>query len=98
MADIFEQLKTKHKDFESCKLCLWARMIANGIHESTDDPPDVPMISGIPPKRLKRESVHDAVVDAAKAVADVLTESQTKSDQSPKASTRTLNAGSSPFV
>ena len=68
VVDIFEEVKRKHKDFETTKLCLWARMTVNGIHESTDDPPDVPMIPGIPPNWPKWESVHDAVVDAAKTV------------------------------
>ena len=96
--DIFTELRKKHKDFETPKLRLWARMIANGIHESTDEPPNVPMISGIPPKQPKWASVHDAVIDAAKAVAEVLTESRKKDDQSPKASThRTLNGSVSPF-
>lgn len=96
-SNIFEDLHKNHIDMEAPKLQLWVRMISNGIHESTDDPPDVPMISGMPPKQPKRESEHDAVLDAAKAVAEVLTESRKKSDPSPKASTRTLNAGASPF-
>ena len=55
------------------------------------------MISGIPPKQPKRVSVHDAVVDTAKAIAEVLTKSK-KDDQSSKASTqRSLNASVSPF-
>lgn len=75
-------------------------MTANDIHDSTDDQPNVPMISGIPPKRPKRESVHDAVVDAEKVVAEVLTETRKKRDsreESPKASSRTMNVGASPF-
>ena len=45
--DTFTELKKKHKDFETPKLCLWARMRANGIHYITDEPPNVPMISGL---------------------------------------------------
>ena len=42
--------------------------------------------------------MHDAVVDAAKAIAQVLTESRKKDDQSSKSSTqRSLNASVSPF-
>ena len=56
------------------------------------------MISGILPKQPKQASVHDVVVDAAKAIAKVLTESRKKYDQSSKASTRrSLNASVSPF-
>ena len=68
MTDIFKSLKEKHKEMELPKLRLWARMIANGVHESTEEPPDIPMITGTIPKRSKRESMHDVVVDAAKAV------------------------------
>ena len=46
-------------------------MIANGVQESTEEPPNVPMITGTVPKRAKRESLHDVVVDAAKAMADI---------------------------
>ena len=56
------------------KLRLWARMIANGVHESTEEPPNVPIITGVLPKKcFKTESVHDVVVDAAKAIAQVFT-------------------------
>ena len=53
-------------------------MIANGVHESTEEPPNVPMITGTMPKRAKRESMHDVVVDAAKAVAQAFTGSTSK--------------------
>lgn len=55
------------------KLRLWARMIANGVHESTEEPPNVPMITGTISKCTKQESVHEVAVDAAKAVAQVFT-------------------------
>ena len=60
------------------KLRLWARMIANDVHESTEEPPNVPMITGTMPKHAKRESMHDVVVDAAKAVAQAFTGSTFK--------------------
>ena len=53
MSDIFEDLKTKHKEMEQPKLRLWARIIANAVHESTEEPPNVPIITGIVPKRAK---------------------------------------------
>jgi len=46
-------------------------MIVNGVHESTEEPPNVPMITGLPTKHSKHESVHDVVADAAKAIAHV---------------------------
>ena len=81
--DIFDELKEKHKDYGVPKLRLWARMIVNGVHESTEEPPNVPMITGLPTKRSKNESVHDVVVDAAKAIAQVFTASQ-KGHSPPK--------------
>ena len=78
VTDIFEDLKGKHKEMELPKLRFWARMIANGVHESTEEPPNVPMITGTMPKRAKRESMHDVVVDAAKAVAQAFTGSTSK--------------------
>ena len=43
------------------QLRLWARMITGGNHESADDPPQVPAITGITPKREKRESLASAL-------------------------------------
>ena len=63
----------KHKEMELPKLRLRTRMIANGVQESTEEPPNVPMITGTVPKRAKRESLHDVVVDAAKAMAQTFT-------------------------
>ena len=42
---IFEELCRKHKDMETPKLRLRARMISSGLHKSTDEPPNVPMIT-----------------------------------------------------
>jgi len=41
-------------------------MIANGVHDSTEEPPNVPMFSGAMPKHVKQEPLHDLVVDAGK--------------------------------
>ena len=81
---------------ETPKLRLWARMISNGLHESTDEPPNVPMITGKAAKQPKRESVHDTVVDAAKAVVEALTSTCPKDDQS-QAATSQASTGVSPL-
>ena len=44
-------------------------MTANGVHESTEEPPNIPIIIGKISKHAKQESMYDVVVDAAKAVA-----------------------------
>ena len=72
MSDIFEDLKMKHKEMELPQLRLWARVIANGVHGSTEEPPNVPMITGTVPKHANRESLH-VVVDATKAMARAIT-------------------------
>ena len=96
VTDIFEDLKEKHKEMKLPKLRLWARMIANGVHESTEEPPNVPMITGTIPKRARRESMHDAVVDAAKAVAQVFTGSTSQcSSHTTQSSVTTTSATTS---
>ena len=66
---IFSQLKDKQGDkYDRPKLRLWARMIASGLHESTDDPPDVPAFHQGEPKR-KKESLTGALTGAVEAFA-----------------------------
>ena len=51
---------------------LWARMIANNLHTDLEDPPKVPMITGMPEtsrKPKRKESLEETVFVAAKAVA-----------------------------
>ena len=55
------------------KLRLWARMIANGVHESTEERPNLPMITDKMPKHARRESMHDVIMGAAKGVAQAFT-------------------------
>lgn len=73
--DIFDELRSKHAQaYSPVQLRLWARMISSGIHVSTDDPPNVPMISGNLPKRSKQDTstgnvATDVIVEAvAKAL------------------------------
>ncbi len=64
---VYSDLKEKHGDkYENPKLRLWARMIAGGLHESTDDPPAVPAFQ-CEPKRQK-ESLSGALTGAAEAL------------------------------
>jgi len=51
-------------------------MIVNGVHESTEKPSSVLMITGLPTKCSKHESAHDAVIDVAKVIAHAFTTSQ----------------------
>ena len=71
---VLEDLIEKHKEMELPKLRLCARMVASGVHESTEGPlHDAPMVTGTVPQCARRESMHDVVIDAAKAVAQVFT-------------------------
>ena len=39
----YQTLKKKHLEkYETPKLQLWARMIVGGLHDNTDEPPDIP--------------------------------------------------------
>ena len=52
--DIVRVLKDKHRTkYTMPQLRLWARMASLGNHKSTDDPPKVPAITGIVPKKEK---------------------------------------------
>ncbi len=62
--------KSKHDNsYTVPQLKLWARMIHCGTHKDYEDPPRVPMITGTPPKRPKKDSLTEALTGAAEAVA-----------------------------
>lgn len=71
LEEIYGKLKAEHDDsYSSPQLKLWARMILCGTHEDYKDPPRVPMITGMPPKRQKKpDSFTEALTGAAEAVA-----------------------------
>ena len=70
--DVYKELKEKHLDkYAVPKLRLWARMIVSHLHESTDEPPNVPIFSGCPPKK-PREDLTSALSGAAEAFAKVI--------------------------
>ena len=50
------EIKKKHPDkYSDPQVSVWARMIINGIHDSIDTPPDIPIITGAA-KRKKEQS------------------------------------------
>ena len=51
---------------------LWARMMISGVHSSEDSPPNVPAITGVTPKRPKKEPISAALVEAANAVVSAI--------------------------
>ena len=69
---IFSDLKDKHcGNYSSPKLRLWARMIASGIHESIEEPPDVPAFQH-PERKRRKESLTGALTGAVEAIAKVM--------------------------
>ena len=54
-------LKEKQGDkYDNPKLRLWARMVTGGLHNSLDEPPDVPAFQG-GLKKKKKESATDGI-------------------------------------
>lgn len=69
---IYSDLEAKHSDSYSVpQLKLWARMIQCGTHDNYDSPPRVPMITGVPQKRPKKDSFVEAITGAAEAISKV---------------------------
>ena len=70
--EIYDELHKKHGgSYTVPQLRLWARMIDCGTHESKDTPPSVPMIVGTP-KKAKKESLTDVIIDAASAFSKAM--------------------------
>ena len=68
---IVDQLKEKHsKKYTLPQLRLWAKFIQSRRHESYEEPPDIPLITGkVDVNRGgKKESVGDMVAGAAVAI------------------------------
>ena len=50
------EIKKKHSDkYSDLQVSVWAHMIINGIHDSADTPPNIPIITGAA-KRKKEQS------------------------------------------
>lgn len=87
----FNKLKDMHLNkYTKPQLKLWARMITNDIHESYDQPPDVPMITGTKSKLQKKESLSEVVASAAVAFMKAVGPTQTASTPTPVPATPTI--------
>ena len=94
--EVFKDLKDKHGcKYSGPQLRLWARMITNGLHESLDDPPQVPMITGIN-KRQKQDSLSEALTGAALAFAKVITPPPSVSSRELPSSSNSTSINLSP--
>ena len=85
---IFQNLREKHPKMEAPKLRLWAKLIQTHRHESYDDPPQIPLITGsTTASKPKRESIGEALTGAAVALAKALQPS-TKNSNPPVRATQ----------
>ena len=76
--DVYQELLKKHsKDYDTPKLRLWSRMICSGIHDDYDNPQAIPAFSSSTPKRRKRETLSEALTEAAVVFAESFSASKT---------------------
>ena len=67
--DTVKDLKEKHgSKYSFPQLCLWARMIEAGNHDSTDNPPLIPAITITP--KCEKSSLSDVIAGAATTFAN----------------------------
>ena len=65
---IYQSLKENHeRELDNPRFCLWARMIASGLHEDYEIPSDIPAFSGNVCKKPKKDNIYDALTSAAVA-------------------------------
>ena len=72
---VFYELRSKHADdYTGPQYRIWSHMIMNKIHESLEEPPNLPIITGgIPRGKRKRTSSSDAISEALIGAATAVT-------------------------
>lgn len=76
---VYKKLLDQHgSNWDTPRLRLWARCICTSMHQSYDDPPDIPAFKGPEPKKRK-ESITEALTGAAVAFAQVVSGNTNKS-------------------
>ena len=69
---VFKELKEKHgSKFSTPQLRLWARMVANDIHDDLEEPPRIPAFCSTP-KRSNQPHISSAISGAAIALTKAL--------------------------
>ena len=74
--DLAKELQELHGDkleLSETQYRLWARMVVTGIHGSKEEPPQVPLIIGVTPKRKRSDTFKDTIMDTAAAVMKAVT-------------------------
>ncbi len=88
--EIRTKLEKKHGDkYTGPQYTLWAKFITMGRHDTYDDPPSIPLMTGEQRGRPKqnKETISDALAGAATAITNALT-GKGKLAQSPVASSK----------
>lgn len=74
--DLAKELQELHGDkleLSDTQYRLWARMIITGIHASKETPPQIPLITGVTPKRKQSDTFKDTIMHTATAVMKAVT-------------------------
>ena len=58
-AENYDELKKKHSDkkYADPQLKLWAKLILSGMHDSYDNPPNIPLITDGNTKKTPNQSI-----------------------------------------
>ena len=71
--EIYKELKEKHESkYDITKLRLWARMISSNLHESLEEPPNIPAFHTDVIKKRKREESFSTAFSQGAAFANTL--------------------------
>ena len=74
--DLTKELQELHGDkvdLNDTQYRLWARMVVSGVHASKDTPPQVPLITGVTPRRKQSDTFKDTIMHTATAVMKAAT-------------------------
>ena len=72
--DIFHKLKENNPEMAAPKLCLWAKLIQTGRHESYEVPPPTPLITGPYPSKDKKDTLIEAFSGAVSAIVKAVSQ------------------------
>lgn len=86
--DVYKKLKAKHPDMANPKLRLWAKLISRGRYDDYDNIPPIPLLQGDSSggKKTKKNSLSEALVDAAVVFAQTFQASHV-ANSSPQSAT-----------
>ena len=94
---IVDQLASKHSEsYTVPQLRLWAKYIQSKRHDSYDEPPNIPLITGTPNshKASRKESFGDALAGAATAIVRALKPQSPKRSTTPSSATNSFSPNS----